>query len=93
MPGAGGEKKFDDARPRRSRPDGDAAGGGAGAGAEGGYGQKADRNEEGTEGVKKDTRGKKWETAGRAAPGAALAAAKREKVGIVEGTGSKIVFD
>ena len=43
--------------------------------------------------MKKDTRGKKWETAGRAAPGAALAAAKREKVGIVEGTGSKIVFD
>ena len=88
MPGAGGEKKFDDARPRRPRPEGE-----AGAGGEGGYGQRADRNEEGTEGVKKDTRGKKWETAGRAAPGAALAAAKREKVGIVEGTGSKIVFD
>lgn len=41
----------------------------------------------------KDTRGKKWEAAGRKAPGAALAAAKREKVGIVEATGSKIVFD
>lgn len=41
----------------------------------------------------KDTRGKKWEAAGRTAPGAALAAAKREKVGIVEGTGSKITFD
>lgn len=42
---------------------------------------------------KRDTRGKKWESAGRTAPGAALAAAKREKVGIVEGTGSKITFD
>jgi len=91
LPGAGGDKKFDDARPRRPRPDSDAAGGGAGG--ERGYGERADRNQEGTEGVKKDTRGKKWETAGRAAPGAALAAAKREKVGIVEGTGSKIVFD
>lgn len=41
----------------------------------------------------KDTRGKKWEAAGRKAPGAALAAAKREKMGIVEGTGTKVVFD
>jgi hypothetical protein len=89
--GPGGEKKFDDARPRR-RPDvaGD-EGRGGGSGGDGAYGERRDRNEGGE--VKKDTRGKKWETAGRAAPGAALAAAKREKVGIVEGTGSKIVFD
>jgi hypothetical protein len=49
--------------------------------------------DKGESGGDKDTRGKKWEAAGRTAPGAALAAAKREKVGIVEGTGSKIVFD
>lgn len=47
----------------------------------------------GAGGGAKDVRGKKWEAAGRKAPGAALAAAKREKVGIVEGTGSKITFD
>ena len=41
----------------------------------------------------KDKRGKKWEAAGRPRPGAALAMAKREKVGIVEGHGQKIVFD
>lgn len=42
---------------------------------------------------KGDQRGKKWEAAGRPRPGAALAMAKREKVGIVEGQGEKIVFD
>lgn len=42
---------------------------------------------------KKDQRGKKWEAAGRARPGAALAMAKREKVGIVAGQGTKISFD
>lgn len=41
----------------------------------------------------KDKRGKKWEAAGRPRPGAALAMAKREKVGIIEGKGEKIVFD
>ena len=40
-----------------------------------------------------DQRGKKWQAAGRPRPGAALAIAKREKVGIVEGRGEKIVFD
>lgn len=37
-------------------------------------------------------RGKKWEASGRPRPGAALAMAKREKVGIVESQGKKIVF-
>ncbi len=41
----------------------------------------------------KDKRGKKWEAAGRPRPGATLAMAKREKVGIIEGKGEKIVFD
>ncbi|ORY31218.1 hypothetical protein BCR39DRAFT_526969 [Naematelia encephala] len=40
-----------------------------------------------------DVRGKKWEATGRPRPGAALAMAKREKVGIVEGKGEKITFD
>jgi hypothetical protein len=44
-------------------------------------------------GKKKDMRGKKWEAAGRPRPGAALAMAKREKVGIVAGEGKKITFD
>jgi NAD/NADP transhydrogenase beta subunit len=44
-------------------------------------------------GDRKDQRGKKWEAAGRARPGAALAMAKREKVGIVPGQGTKISFD
>jgi hypothetical protein len=35
----------------------------------------------------------KWEKAGRQAPGAALAMAKREKVGIVASEGNKIKFD
>ena len=42
---------------------------------------------------KKDQRGKRWEATGRPRPGAALAMAKREKVGIVKGEGEKIVFD
>ena len=42
---------------------------------------------------KNDQRGKKWEAAGRPRPGAALAMAKREKVGIVEAQGNKITFD
>lgn len=42
---------------------------------------------------KGDKRGKKWESTGRPRPGAALAMAKREKVGIVESAGSKITFD
>nr|XP_018259767.1 RNA-binding protein rnp24 [Kwoniella dejecticola CBS 10117]OBR81925.1 RNA-binding protein rnp24 [Kwoniella dejecticola CBS 10117] len=42
---------------------------------------------------KNDKRGKKWEVTGRPRPGAALAMAKRENVGIVEGSGSKITFD
>ena len=42
---------------------------------------------------KPDQRGKKWEATGRPRPGAALAMAKREKVGIVEAQGAKIVFD
>jgi hypothetical protein len=45
-------------------------------------------------GKKGDQRGKKWEATGRPRPGAALAMAKREKVGIVEGGGGqKITFD
>jgi hypothetical protein len=47
----------------------------------------------GKEQRKGDQRGKKWESAGRPRPGAALAMAKREKVGIVEAQGSKITFD
>jgi hypothetical protein len=35
----------------------------------------------------------KWEQAGRPRPGAALAMAKREKVGIVASEGNKITFD
>lgn len=35
----------------------------------------------------------KWEQSGRQAPGAALAMAKRENVGIVESQGKKVVFD
>ena len=69
--------KFDDARPPRPPRTFNKAEGGDGA----------------EDGEHKDTRGKKWEASGRTAPGAALAAAKREKVGIVEGTGSKITFD
>ncbi|KAK6906551.1 hypothetical protein I203_100536 [Kwoniella mangroviensis CBS 8507] len=42
---------------------------------------------------KNDKRGKKWEVTGRPRPGAALAMAKRENVGIVEGSGQKITFD
>ncbi|ORX40994.1 hypothetical protein BD324DRAFT_678396 [Kockovaella imperatae] len=42
---------------------------------------------------KNDKRGKKWEATGRPKPGAALAMAKREKVGIVEAKGEKITFD
>ncbi|WVW80793.1 hypothetical protein I302_102780 [Kwoniella bestiolae CBS 10118] len=42
---------------------------------------------------KNDKRGKKWEVTGRPRPGAALAMAKRENVGIVEGEGKKITFD
>lgn len=42
---------------------------------------------------KRDKRGKKWESTGRPRPGAALAMAKRENVGIVESAGSKITFD
>ncbi|KAK1923126.1 RNA-binding protein rnp24 [Papiliotrema laurentii] len=42
---------------------------------------------------KKDQRGKRWEATGRPRPGAALAMAKREKVGIVKAEGAKIVFD
>jgi hypothetical protein len=41
---------------------------------------------------KKDPRGKKWETAGRPKPGAALMMAKRESVAIVAGQGKKITF-
>ena len=41
----------------------------------------------------KDERGKKWQATGRPRPGAALAMAKREKVGIVKAEGAKIVFD
>lgn len=40
-----------------------------------------------------DKRGKKWEATGRPRPGAALAMAQREKVGIVESQGNKITFD
>ncbi len=36
-----------------------------------------------------DTRGRKWEAAGRPRPGAALAMAKRENVAIVAGAGGK----
>lgn len=55
----------------------------------GGYG-----GEEGEQGgERRDKRGKKWETSGRPRPGAALAMAKREKVGIVAGQGQKISFD
>lgn len=43
-------------------------------------------------GEKKEARGKKWETAGRPKPGAALMAAKRESVAIVAGQGKKITF-
>ncbi|WRT70733.1 uncharacterized protein IL334_007731 [Kwoniella shivajii] len=42
---------------------------------------------------KNDKRGKKWEVSGRTAPGAALAMAKRQNVGILEGAGEKITFD
>ncbi|EJT49852.1 RNA-binding protein rnp24 [Trichosporon asahii var. asahii CBS 2479] len=42
---------------------------------------------------KGDVRGKKWEASGRPRPGAALAMAQREKVGIVESQGNKITFD
>ncbi|KAJ9110064.1 hypothetical protein QFC19_001734 [Naganishia cerealis] len=41
---------------------------------------------------KKEARGKKWETAGRPKPGAALMMAKRESVAIVAGQGKKITF-
>jgi RNA recognition motif-containing protein len=77
LPGSGGEKRFDDARPPRPAR----------------TFNKAEGVDGGEDGEHKDTRGKKWEASGRTAPGAALAAAKREKVGIVEGTGSKITFD
>lgn len=47
----------------------------------------------GGSGGRKDVRGKKWEATGRPRPGAALAMAQREKVGIVESQGNKITFD
>lgn len=42
---------------------------------------------------KRDKRGMKWESTGRPRPGAGLAMAKKQKVGIVESAGSKITFD
>jgi hypothetical protein len=66
----------------------------------GGYGQggedgaaKSEAREYVPPAQKKDQRGKRWEATGRPRPGAALAMAKREKVGIVKGEGEKIVFD
>ncbi|WVQ63369.1 uncharacterized protein L199_001522 [Kwoniella botswanensis] len=50
-------------------------------------------SEDGPVEKKNDKRGKKWEVTGRPRPGAALAMAKRENVGIVEGSGQKITFD
>jgi hypothetical protein len=57
------------------------------------FGEHGEASFKGKEQRKGDQRGKKWESAGRPRPGAALAMAKREKVGIVEGQGSKITFD
>lgn len=59
-------------------------GGGGGDDSRGGYGGKPE---------KVDKRGKKWESTGRPRPGAALAMAQREKVGIVESAGTKVTFD
>ncbi|WWC92349.1 uncharacterized protein L201_007304 [Kwoniella dendrophila CBS 6074] len=53
----------------------------------------AEEEEGGTSEKRNDKRGKKWEVTGRPRPGAALAMAKRENVGIVEGEGQKITFD
>lgn len=57
----------------------------------GGGGEEGERRREPSD--KRDKRGKKWESTGRPRPGAALAMAKRENVGIVESSGSKITFD
>ncbi|TYJ53345.1 hypothetical protein B9479_006004 [Cryptococcus floricola] len=56
-------------------------------------GEGGDDEERPVEAEKKDQRGKKWEASGRQRPGAALAMAKRENVGIVEGSGTKVTFD
>ncbi|WVO17509.1 hypothetical protein L204_105202 [Cryptococcus depauperatus] len=54
---------------------------------------KQEAEEESTRASSGDKRGRKWEVSGRPRPGAALAMAKREQVGIVEATGTKVTFD
>lgn len=79
----GGGKKVRPGKQERDRQKGryfNAEGAGEGAG-------------ESTAEKKGDVRGKKWEASGRPRPGAALAMAQREKVGIVESQGNKITFD
>jgi hypothetical protein len=53
------------------------------------------REERAAGGEREKKKGKmaKWEAAGRAAPGAALAAAKRESQAIVQSQGKKMTFD
>ncbi|KAL7422841.1 Nucleolar protein 13 [Cryptotrichosporon argae] len=68
-------------------------GNGGGAGEGGAAPERKAWAERAGGGDRADKRGKKWESTGRPRPGAALAMAKREKVGIVESSGSKIVFD
>lgn len=62
---------------------------------EGEDGRKRKGDEEGEEVVrpKRPAKMAKWEKAGRQRPGAALAMAKRENVGIVESQGTKVTFD
>lgn len=87
---AGGGKKIRPGKQERNRQKHRAEGGDGG---EGGAANGGDGQGEGARERKGDVRGKKWESAGRPRPGAALAMAQREKVGIVESQGAKITFD
>lgn len=83
---AGGGKKVRPGKAERDRQKGRYfTNGGEGAGEGQGEGETREK--------KGDVRGKKWEASGRPRPGAALAMAQREKVGIVESQGNKITFD
>lgn len=87
-------------RSQLDRPEGEQAAGGTGASASAGSGPRFRAGAGGDANAPAKSRGtndsrQKWEQKGRAAPGAALAMAKRQNVAIVEGgaAGKKITFD
>ncbi|KAJ9119156.1 hypothetical protein QFC22_003647 [Naganishia vaughanmartiniae] len=86
----GATKRSLPASQRNRPPPGEEGAEGAAPRPTGRYFDKSAPAAEGEE--KKDARGKKWETAGRPKPGAALMMAKRESVAIVAGQGKKTTF-